>query len=233
MIEHLVDTHFADTYAARTADVHEPHGERARPMEEAVGVHGDEVDLGPQKRRTESESREARDGVAEMKSLANSSMSSQTGRKTLTRQDSAQWSDAMFDITDDDDDEPDQNAEHSRQQPRLVVPGHNDASGPLSKGTSDAEIADFLTASPAAEKGGVHIEQSSSSAADAAGAKDAPQILHGYSTTVGLGKSMEEQMNTLAKATSWESEDQPTGASEGISRLRGGEEGGGHDSSVD
>ncbi|KAI4176771.1 MAG: hypothetical protein LQ346_007814 [Caloplaca aetnensis] len=235
VIKHLVDTHFADTYAARTADVHEPHRERARPMEEAVGVHGDEVDLGPQKRRTESESREATDGVAEMKSLANSSMSSQTGRKTLARQDSAQWSDAMFDITDDDDDEPDHNVEHSRQQPRLVVPGQQDASQALPPGTSDAKIAEYLTASPAVEKSGVHIEQSSS-APDAAGSKeDAPQVLHGYSTTVGLGKSMEEQMNTLAKATSRESdEDQPAAdVLEGVSRVRGEGGEGGNDSSVD
>lgn len=229
VIKHLVDTHFADTYAARTADVHESHGERARPMEEAVGEHGDEVDLGPQKRRTDSESREATDGVAEMRSLANSSMSSQTGRKTLARQDSAQWSDAMFDVTTDDDDDFDQSPNHNRQQPRLVVPGHPDPSQALPPGISDAEIADFLTASPAGEKGGVHIEQSS--LPPDAGSKDVPQILHGYSTTVGLGKSMEEQMNTLAKATSRESDgDGPRslGVSEGVSRMREG-----NDNSVD
>ncbi|KAL8929006.1 MAG: hypothetical protein Q9208_001449 [Pyrenodesmia sp. 3 TL-2023] len=235
VIKHLVDTHFADTYAARTADVHEPHSERARPMEEAVGEHGDEVDLGPQKHRTESESREATDGIAEMRSLANSSMSSHTGRKTLARQDSAQWSDAMFDVTDDDDDDFDQSPNHNRRQhPRLAVPaGHPDSSQALPPGTSDAEIADFLTASPAGEKGGgVHIEQSSSPPGTTGSKDGPPQILHGYSTTVGLGKSMEEQMNTLAKATtSWES-DGEAGVSEDVSRTRGGG-GGGNDSSVD
>lgn len=222
VIKHLVDTHFADTYAANTADVHEPHIERAKPMEEGVGEHGDEVDLGPQKRRTESESREAKDEVAEMESLANSSVSRQIARKTLARQDSAQWSDAMFDV--DDDDEDIDNAEHVRQQPHLVGPPHPTSSQDSPRSTSDAEIADSLTLSPAKEGAGIHIEQQSSPL-DAEGVKDTPQILHGYSTTVGLGKSMEEQMNTLAKATSKEDEGdgaRSPGVSEAVSRMSAG-----------
>lgn len=215
VIKHLVDTHFADTYAANTADAHEHHRERAKPMSEAVGEHGDEVELGPRRRRTESEARETRDEVAEMKSLADSSMYSQTGRKTLSRQGSAQWSDAMFDVTDDDDDI-DHGPEHNGRQPHhLAVPHTSGSSGP-----ADAEIADVLTASPAQEKGGLHIEQQRSP--PNAGSNDTPQILHGYTTSVGLGKSMEEQMNTLAKAASKENDGdgaRPPGVSEAVSRL--------------
>lgn len=217
VIKHLVDTHFGDTHAANTADEYEPNSERAKPMSEAVGEHGDEVDLGPQKRRTESEAREAKDEVAEMKSMANSSMSSQTGRMTLARQDSAQWSDAMFDVTDDDDDI--DGPEHNPGQPHLLVPSHPGSSQAALRGRSNAEIAEFLTASPAKEKGGLHMEQSSP---PDVGGKDTPQILHGYSTTVGLGKSMEEQMNTLAKASSRESGGdgaRSPGVSEAVSRI--------------
>ena len=218
VVKHLVDTHFADTYAATTADAHETNKERAKPMQEGVGNHGEEVDLGPQKKRTQSEVREAKDEVAEMKSVANSSMSSQHGRKTISRQDSAQWSDAMFDITDDDDEN--DNSEHSQRRPRLMVPDHPSSDHGSLRGTSDAEIAEFLSASPAQETGGLHLEQSSPSDL---GSKDMPQILHGYSTNVGLGKSMEEQMNMLAKATSREGEGdsgaRSPGVSEAVSRL--------------
>lgn len=217
VIKHLVDTHFADTYAAKTADVYEPNKERANPVQEGVGDHGEEVDLGPQKPRTESESREARDEIAEMKSVANSSMSSQTGRKAISRQNSAQWSDAMFDITDDDDDIG--SPEHLRRPPQLHVPSQPASSQTSLRGTSDAEIANFLTLSPAQESGGLHLEQSSSPGLES---KDMPQVLHGYSTNVGLGKSMEEQLNTLAKATSNESdanEARSPGVSEAVSRM--------------
>ncbi|KAL9006803.1 MAG: hypothetical protein Q9188_000491 [Gyalolechia gomerana] len=217
VIKHLVDTHFADTYAATTADIYEPNKERANPMQEGVGDHGEEVDLGPQKRRTESESREAKDEIAEMKSVANSSMSSQTGRKVLSRQNSAQWSDAMFDITDDDDDIG--SLEHSRRPPHLQVPSQPGSSQTSPRGVSEAEIADFLSASPAQARGGLHLEQSSPHRVES---KDMPHILHGYSTNVGLGKSMEEQLNTLAKATSNESEWNEVsspGVSEAVSRL--------------
>ncbi|KAI4088366.1 MAG: hypothetical protein LQ344_006151 [Seirophora lacunosa] len=224
VVKHLVDTHFADTYAANTADAHEPHSERAKPMVEAVGEHGDEVDLGPQQRRTESEAREAKDGLAEIRSLANSSMNSQTGRPPMSRQGSAQWSDAMFDVTDDDEE-----VDSPKSIRRLVVPSHADASQALPRpGASDAEIADFLTASPAMEKGGVHMERQGSPPGVGAGSKDGPQVLHGYSTTVGLGKSMEEQMNTLAKATSVEGEGdgaRSPGVAEAVSRMSIGKRG--------
>ncbi|KAL8685493.1 MAG: hypothetical protein Q9218_007726, partial [Villophora microphyllina] len=196
VVKHLVDTHFADTHAATTADAHESNKERAKPMDEDVGEHGEEVNQEPRKahHRTESEAREAKDEVAEMRSVANSSMSSQTLRRTLSRQDSAQWDDAMFDVTDDDD-EIAASDDAQRQQPtRLVVPNRNG---------SDK-----------------HKEA-------AAELKEVPQILHGYSTNVGLGKSMEEQMNTLAKAASREGEEgevEDKGVSEAVASASIGKE---------
>ncbi|KAL8697511.1 MAG: hypothetical protein Q9201_007091 [Fulgogasparrea decipioides] len=218
VIKHLVDTHFADTYAATTADARESNTERAKPIKEAVGEHGEEIvpEAHETHHRTESEAREAKDEVAEMKSPVNSSMSSQTGRKTFSRQDSAQWDDSMFDITDDEDEM--DHSEHGRQQQsRLMVLDHPASSQASPRETSDAEIAEFLSTSPAQESGGLHLERQSSPAG--AGWKDTPQILHGYSTNVGLGKSMEEQLNTLAKAASKEGEDHGRAGSPGVSEA--------------
>ncbi|KAL8662840.1 MAG: hypothetical protein Q9202_004354 [Teloschistes flavicans] len=218
VVKHLVDTHFADTYAATTADVREPNTERAKPIDESVGEHGEEVELDPQKqhRRTESEAREAKDEVAELKSLVDSSISGRTPRRTLSRQDSAQWDDAMFDVSDDEDEIAASNDGQRQQPTRLMVPKHNGSGQPEGGGTTDAEIADFLSASPAQETGGLHIAQQTSP--PAAVETEVPQILHGYSTNVGLGKSMEEQMNTLAKAASREDEE-GEGGKKGVSEA--------------
>ncbi|KAL8674080.1 MAG: hypothetical protein Q9168_001515 [Polycauliona sp. 1 TL-2023] len=220
VVKHLVDTHFADTYAATTADVHETNAERAKPIQEAVGEHGEEVDPHPQHgvQRTESEVRESKDELLELKSLAESSMSSQTGgRRVISRQSSAQWDDAMFDVTDDEDEI--YTPEHGRQPARLRVPTPAKNTPDSSQGASDAEIAAFLTSSPVQEGEGLHLEQSSP---PEVGSQNMPPTLHGYSTNVGLGKSMEDQLSTLAKATSKEREEdrgQSPGVSEAVSRL--------------
>ncbi|CAL8581501.1 hypothetical protein XPA_007190 [Xanthoria parietina] len=220
VIKHLVDTHFADTYAATTADVHETNEERARPVKEAVGEHGEEVDIvpRPEGHRTGSEVRESEDDVVELKSVADSHMSSQTGgRRTVSRQSSAQWDDAMFDITDDDDEI--YTPEHGRQPARLVGPGRTASNPDRPRGTSDAELAAFLTSSPAEQSEGLHLEQHSRPEVVS---KDMPSTLHGYSTNVGLGKSMEDQLSTLAKATSQGSEEErgrSPGVSEAVTRL--------------
>ncbi|KAL8947296.1 MAG: hypothetical protein Q9222_006405 [Ikaeria aurantiellina] len=230
VVKHLVDTHFGDTFAATTADEDESNHERAKPMKESVGVHGEEVDLKAhpttvQHGRTASEAREVGDEVKEMRSLTGASMNSNfSDRKGLRRQDSAQWDDAMFDVTDEDDEVVDvrvhqQLRQHEqRKQLGLKVPAiMGDAGG--------------LTASPlpAEEEGGggVHLEQSISPPSEAPLLKNeedathdngTPKTLHGYSTTVGLGKSMEEQMSTLAKATSHGSES-GGGVSEAVASL--------------
>ena len=157
--------------------------------------------------------------MVELKSVADGSMSSQTGgRRVVSRQSSAQWDDAMFDVTDDEDEI--YIPEHGRQPARLRVPGQAGSNQDSPHGTSDAEIAAFLTSSSANESGGLHLEQSSPPPGVAA--KDMPPTLHGYSTNVGLGKSMEDQLSTLAKATSQEGEEdrgRSPGVSEAVSRL--------------
>ena len=101
--------------------------------------------------RTESEARESRDEVPDMRATGagmESSYSS-TGRSTvsrLSRQDSARWSDRFFEGSDDDDADSE------------FAPGSFTGSPPRTNkthgeqvGTSEAEIADFLNTSPKKE----------------------------------------------------------------------------------
>ncbi|KAL9044775.1 MAG: hypothetical protein Q9214_002109 [Letrouitia sp. 1 TL-2023] len=220
VVKHLVDTHFADTHAAVTADVDETNKERAKPMSEGVGEDGQEVSAVQQQprqvQRTDSEHREARDDVADLKSVAESSMSSsQYAKTTHSSLDSAQWDDAIFDVSDDDD-ESDAGVEHSgKMRPRLKISDHSERGSPV--GTSDAEIADFLSASPAKEVRGLHLEQTTSPPAAAEG----PTTLHGYTTSVGLGKSVEQQLNSLGRvrSRSLEAEGLKGGLVEDVARL--------------
>ncbi len=174
VIKHLVDTHFADTYAATTADVDEPNKERAKPPTEAVGEHGEEVraDAPGEIKRTDSERYEAKDSISELTNMEDRSMNSSISRPNISRQDSAQWDDSMFDVTDDDD-ELDQagNAGHGYFFSKIDSP----------KGTSDTEIAEFLTRSPPPMDG---IAKAKS-----------PTVTHsGGTSSVGLGKSVEERL---------------------------------------
>ena len=141
VIKHLVDTHFADTYAATTADVDEPNKERAKPPTEAVGEHGEEVrpDVPWEVKRTDSERYEAKDSISELTNPEDHGMSSSINHPSMSREDSAQWDDSMFDVTDDDD-EPDEPSSKSQ--------GYFFSKDGSPKGTSDTEIADFLTRSP-------------------------------------------------------------------------------------
>ncbi|MCJ1483537.1 hypothetical protein MMC06_003705 [Schaereria dolodes] len=110
VVKHLCDTHFADTYAAATADQKEPNVDRAKPMDEAVSADGGEEvrgQLEKQHDQTASETREAKDEVNELVSPAYSHLSSSVGRPRHIRADSAQWDDSVFDGTDDDDDDED------------------------------------------------------------------------------------------------------------------------------
>ena len=214
VIKHLVDTHFSDSFAATTADEYEPNQERAKPMGEAVGDDGEEVNTAPPHidiRRTESELREAKDNLADMSSLQDSGMSSSTRRPRFTREDSAQWDDALFDITDDDSD-----IEETGHQ--LTESFHEYGNGDsLAKGTSDAEITDNLTSSSFSIDQ-VALDTSKSPAnstnhvqgeVDASGAllsgltseKTPPQekdqqpfVIRGGTTSVGLGNSVQEQL---------------------------------------
>lgn len=178
VIKHLVDTHFADTYAATTADIHEPSEERAKPINEAVGDHGEEVRPRQHKPhpRTTSELHEAQDHVPALK-RPGGSLSSSMHRAPISRQDSAQWDDALFEGTDDDED---------IDTPIEARHRHHDGSGDSRKtpnsasprGTPAAEIAEFLTWEPPGLDPGEEVA--------------APKSM----TSVGLGKSVQERMST-------------------------------------
>ena len=171
VVKHLVDTHFADTYAATTADVDEPNKERAKPPTETVGEHGEEirVDAPRNVKRSDSERSEAKDSISELTNMENRSMNSSINRPNISRQDSAQWDDSMFDISDDD--EPD-NAGY----------GLFSSKAESSKGTSEAEIADFLKRPPHSTDDKKKTNTSTGGPA-------------GGTSSVGLGKSLEERMS--------------------------------------
>ena len=105
VVKHLVDTHFADTYAAKTADVNESNTERAKPMDEAVGEHGEEVRdrRKPRRASLDSERREASDGLGALGSTS-SSTHSRVNTPKIRRMDSAQWDDRFF-MSEDEDEE--------------------------------------------------------------------------------------------------------------------------------
>lgn len=175
VIKHLVDTHFADTYAATTADVDETNKERAKPPTEAVGEHGEEVraDAPRAMKRSDSERYEASDSVSELTNMEDHGMNSSISRPNMSRQDSAQWDDSMFDVTDDDDE---------LDEPGNTGHGHFFSKSESPKGTSEAEIADFLTRSPLP-------------ADENASAKSPTRAPAGGTSSVGLGKSVEERLS--------------------------------------
>lgn len=178
VIKHLVDTHFADTYAATTADVDEPNKERAKPPTEAVGEHGEEVRADAPKgmKRTDSERYEAKDSISELTNMEDHSMNSSMHRPNVFRHDSAQWDDSMFDVTDDDD----ELDESGSTGYGFFSSSSKDDYSP--KGTSDSEIAAFLTRSPPPMD---ENDQTKSPP------KAAPS---GGTSSVGLGKSVEERL---------------------------------------
>lgn len=175
VIKHLVDTHFADTYAATTADVDEPNKERANPPTEAVGEHGEEVrpDAPKEIKRSDSEQFEAKDSISKLTNVEDHSMSSSISRPNISRQDSAQWEDSMFDVTDDDDE---------LDEPGGTGHGYLFSKAESPKGTSDAEIAEFLSKSPPP------IDET-------ANAKSPTRAPSGGTSSVGLGKSVEERLS--------------------------------------
>ena len=187
VIKHLVDTHFADTYAATTADEQETNEERAKPVTEAVGEHGEEVDGDPHKeiKRTDSEKREAKDSISELTSLGDHSMSSSMNRPVLSRQDSAQWDDSMFDVTDDEED-----IETSHRPPLVLSESKQSAEPESMKGTSEAEIADFLTRSPPP------VDSRDEHRGSKLNKVTTP--LEG-TASVGLGKSVEERLSSSGR----------------------------------
>ena len=214
VIKHLVDTHFSSDYAAVTADEDEPSLERAKPITEPVGEHGEEVkdEIPKPVPRTNSEIHEAKDNVTDLhvlKKQGSSMSSSNTGtggaKQRLSRQDSAQWDDAIFDVTDDDDDiDSPLEARHKKQASAASTTTTttittNDSEHSQRRGTSETEIADFLSAEPEKIPEGLDIE--SPTKPEPAVVTSQPEKVPDMAATplgttagVGLGKSVEEQM---------------------------------------
>ncbi len=216
VIKHLVDTHFADTYAATTADAQEPNEDRAKPMQEPVGEHGEELNAEHKKQilRTDSEKREAKDHVADLQSIANSSMSSKVGRPRIWREDSAQWDDAFFEVTDEDDDI--DSPIEARRQRSFSLPENSHTTGSSSyEGITQGLMIGASTTSPREEKDLGSKPNPTSSAASL--------TLHGGTTSVGLGKAVVKQLENLSKATSEEAteegNDRVGGVSGDVARL--------------
>jgi len=213
VIKHLVDTHFADTYAATTADDDESNEERAKPMSQNVGEHGEEVDTNSRKevKRTNSELKEANDSVSQLTDMGDSSMSSSKNRPNVTRKESAQWEDSMFDATDDDEDI---DPTELRERGHITIPdnhtdNHSSATADTDSpnGTSEAEIANFLTRSPP----------------HASPEDERRKFTPGGTSSVGLGKSVEESLRSAGRARRRTLESQGDGSgdlADDITRIR-------------
>lgn len=120
VIKHLVDTHFADTVAALTADSKEQNVERARPMSENANAAGDEVEgqrsrisgdrLGDDERTALDEKV---DTLGDLKTpeetlgtlASHGSYGRLKGQPSIERQDSVSstaWTDRFFEGTDEE-----------------------------------------------------------------------------------------------------------------------------------
>lgn len=225
VIKHLCDTHFADTHAAATRDEQEPARERAPPMEQPVTATGEEVIEQTALRvppRTDSETREAKDELTDLSRShdgASSTYSSTTSRgKTLSRVGSAQWDDAYFEGTDDDDSDVDERnlvsrlinpmplkkPEQAYQPNSPTTPNRSSvlgASTPRTPTDGHRGLSPTFSKSPASRS-----EKSTRSTFDAASEVEAetpivagrlveePERMPGTADARGLGKSVEEQV---------------------------------------
>ncbi|KAL9616538.1 MAG: hypothetical protein Q9160_008605 [Pyrenula sp. 1 TL-2023] len=138
-----------------------PQAHEVTERPKSAGNESSSANLTPQqthaslRSRTESEVRELRDDVPELKSSLNTAESSYSsvGRSSVTingklsRQDSAVWSDRFFGGSDDDSDlEMGQDGSIGASPPRV----RQDANEEI--GTSEAEIAEFLGKNPLEER---------------------------------------------------------------------------------
>jgi len=200
VIKHLVDTHFADTLAATMADKLEPGQDRAKPMHEGVSAQGEEVrgQSGKQHVRTASERREDKDKVPELKSPEESKTvgvgNRARPRPTFTREDSVQWDDAFFEVTDDEDDL-DTSFFVRRGSSSELDPADADEDEydgvDTPRGTSEAEIKDFLKSSMARAR-----TAGQPSALRDPMASPAADTVTGGMAGLGLRKSVEERLDS-------------------------------------
>ena len=201
VIKHLVDTHFSDSYAAKTADTLEPSEERAKPMDEAVGEHGEEVEGATHDLKIKlsaSEAHEAEDSVADLKRTAegsNSMNSSFSNKKpSLSREDSAQWDDALFEVSDSEDEasiagSPTDQRSGNQRLPHITTSMDSPVEADEA-GTSESELQKFLSRKEPAVESPQEMRTSESIVAPVS----SPAAPGSSAAGLGLGKSVEEQV---------------------------------------
>ncbi len=205
VVKHLVDAHFAHNFTSTTADLKELNHERAKPMEEGVGFHGEEVQAQPDQaefRRTDSEVREAKDHVSRLNSPGESSMRSSTARPRLSHQDSAQWDDKFLDETDDDSEFEDSGFWRSLELPAssLVADGDSEKLNPHANlpnsftSSSKKKEMSFPTEVEHNHNAGSLLAKSQSTDYN----REERIVIRGGTTSLGLGNSVAEQLGKIA-----------------------------------
>lgn len=160
VVKHLCDTHFADTYSANTRDEDEPALDRAQAVNKPITQDGEHVKgqerLQPPIERTDSEMREVADELAPLKtpSLRIPKRSNTTDSTRSTG--SGDWDSIYFNETSDEEDEvDDRNAVQKFFQPNMPRSPRSPSGAipktPDGKGTSEADISDFLHGSSSVE----------------------------------------------------------------------------------
>lgn len=234
VVKHVCDTHFADTYSAQTRDENEPAIDRAMAIDKPVTKSGEEVKGQSEKQPPDTSKEELREQSNELspefKRPSHVLLSPDLERHHERRGTATTvMTDSYLDdrTSDDDEDEDDRNplqkfllpssksnkARLDQERKRNQERHDNELSG-----TSQAEIADFLTASPTPVEGhrglGVLLNEAPEAEADAPGpAKDGktPQAVSpppvepehsdmrpGSSAELGLRKSLEEAIGAPA-----------------------------------
>lgn len=156
VIKHLCDTHFADTYAATTRDELEPANDRAKGVEVPVSEEGEHVkgqtNIQPPVERTDSELREVADELPPLKQRSQHHRRLHTA-DSMGSKGSSTWDDLYFEGTSDEEDDEQDDRNAIQRFLQLPTPKSKPSSPttprtPEGHGTSEAEIADFLSASP-------------------------------------------------------------------------------------
>ena len=190
VVKHLVDTHFADTYTAQTADTQEPNTERAAPMGEPVGEHGEEVTEKPQPRcaSTGNASLEAGDNIPEI-SHSLSSKRSSNQRPGFSRLDSAQWDDRFFSSGSEDEEDDDEFEPERSPKPIGRVPKIEKSSDTRGDGTSSVSRS-------SKQEPNIGID-----ASKATKTMVAPVLTNSPASTskLGLSKPLEEQFDAATQ----------------------------------
>ncbi|KAI8937273.1 hypothetical protein NX059_006480 [Plenodomus lindquistii] len=206
VIKHLCDTHFADTYSAQTRDEDEPAVDRAAGVEVPVKENGEHVkgqeDIKPPVERSPSEMREVADELAPLKSPSLKIPKRMDTGDSARSISSVDWDHIYSEGTSDEDEDIDDrttfqkflqlNNPKAAKSPPLYSPtGPPRTPDPTTKGTSDAEISDFLHgAAPIDVHRGIGASPSSKSNKSATREPDSIQPMGGTYLGQGLMSGM-------------------------------------------